>query len=112
MSPQYIKCRHDQVDDDENDNEMSGKTNEITAEWTVHAQLTISHPGDGTSGADGDPKPVTVVYKWSSDDAKNAIEKNGNSTGNVSFTSSTNRQVRHFFEIQQSKSKSLILSVF
>ncbi|XP_055707643.1 uncharacterized protein LOC129804407 isoform X2 [Phlebotomus papatasi] len=72
---------------------MSGKTNEITAEWTVHAQLTISHPGDGTSGADGgDPKPVTVVYKWSSDDAKNAIEKNGNSTGNVSFTSSTNRQ--------------------
>ncbi|GAB0091711.1 hypothetical protein DMENIID0001_065760 [Sergentomyia squamirostris] len=76
---------------------MSGKkTNEITAEWTVHAQLTISHPGDGASTTDGGaPKPVTVVYKWSSDDVKDALGTNdGTSKGNVSFTSSTssNRQ--------------------
>ncbi|XP_059612911.1 uncharacterized protein LOC132259341 [Phlebotomus argentipes] len=73
---------------------MSGKTNEITAEWTVHAQLTISQPGDGTSVEDGEPKPVTVVYKWSSDDVKDALETNGVSKGNVSFTSSSsaNRQ--------------------
>ncbi|XP_055688943.1 uncharacterized protein LOC129793176 isoform X1 [Lutzomyia longipalpis] len=71
---------------------MSGKTNEITAEWTVHAQLTLSHPGDGTSTADGDPKPVTVVYKWSSDDVKDALETDGRTKGNVSFSSSSSKR--------------------
>lgn len=58
----------------------------ITAEWTVHAQLTIKRPGDKSKNAadqkdssntadDADRKqstnPVKVVYKWSTDDAKN-----------------------------------------
>lgn len=57
----------------------------ITAEWTVHAQLTIKRPSDkpkdssenvdsSSHTADDVPKqsnPVTIVYKWSSDDLKN-----------------------------------------
>ena len=63
---------------------MSNNRPEITAEWTVHAQLTFSRSGNSNSkpnttnttnqaskencnDADSHTKaPVTVVYKWSS----------------------------------------------
>lgn len=77
---------------------MSTNRPEITAEWTVHAQLTISRAGvesksttsqqstesdyhktpneqeeiNRSSGKSKSvPNPVTVVYKWSSTDDRN-----------------------------------------
>lgn len=56
----------------------------ITAEWTVHAQLTITRPSDKAKNSNDQndlpntaeevstkSNPVRVVYKWSSDDMKN-----------------------------------------
>lgn len=72
----------------------------ITAEWTVHAQLTITRPSDkaknsndqtdSTQTAGEVPKqsnPVKVVYKWSTDDMKNEStnEKNSFSRANAVF---------------------------
>lgn len=40
---------------------------EITAEWTVHAQVTISHPGQETRTGSENPSEdgnVRVVYSW------------------------------------------------
>lgn len=70
----------------------------ITAEWTVHAQLTITRPSDKEKNSNDqkDPSddrkqanPVTVVYKWSSDDMKNESknDKNSFSKANVAFKS-------------------------
>lgn len=75
----------------------------ITAEWTVHAQLTITRPGDKVKNSNdqkdssddvpgNDRKqsnPVTVVYKWSSDDMKkeSTKDKNSFSKANVAFKS-------------------------
>lgn len=63
----------------------SNQPENITAEWTVHAQLTITRPSDkaknsndqnDSSNTDAEPvpkqsNPVKVVYKWSTDDMKN-----------------------------------------
>lgn len=76
----------------------------ITAEWTVHAQLTITRPSDKAknsndqkdSSTDEVPSndrkqsnPVTVVYKWSTDDMKNESTKSKNnfSKANAGFKS-------------------------
>lgn len=74
----------------------------ITAEWTVHAQLTITRPSDkiknsndqndSSNTAEDVPKqsnPVTVVYKWSTDDMKNEStnDKNNFSKANAVFRS-------------------------
>lgn len=78
-----------------------GKSNEnpeLTAEWTVHAQLTITRPSDNapnplkagstsyneTVGQQKSKKPVCYVYKWSSDDIKN-----GNRSSQQSSSKST-----------------------
>lgn len=98
----------------------------ITAEWTVHAQLTITRPGDkaknsndqsdSSNTADDVHKqsnPVTVVYKWSTDDMKNEStnDKNNFSRANTVFKSEkkseTNDKVwkiRHYncFFVQES----------
>ncbi|XP_037913006.1 uncharacterized protein LOC119652767 [Hermetia illucens] len=50
---------------------------ELTAEWTVHAQLTISRP-DKESTADDQQNPLRVVYKWSSDNTKPSTFTSGN----------------------------------
>lgn len=91
-------------------NNMSTNRPEITAEWTVHAQLTISRAGVESNSAtsqqgteddlqstpcedegisrpsSGKSKsglnPVTVVYKWSStDDRNNTSTTNLNKSG-------------------------------
>lgn len=74
----------------------------ITAEWTVHAQLTIKRPSDksknsneqndSSTNAEDVPKqsnPVTVVYKWSTDDMKNGStnDKTNLSRANAVFKS-------------------------
>lgn len=77
----------------------NSKPENITAEWTVHAQLTITRPSDkaknsndnvdSTNTAEDVPKqsnPVTIVYKWSSDDLKNETTNDKN---NFSRTSAT-----------------------
>jgi hypothetical protein len=60
---------------------------DITAEWTVHAQLTISHPGnknhkkpndDNKNQLNKQQQPVKVVYNWCSDDAKQQKFNNSN----------------------------------
>jgi hypothetical protein len=69
---------------------------DITAEWTVHAQFTILHPGskghkkpnDNTNPTSNKQQPVHVVYKWCSDDVKqqtfnNSNDNVDNSTGEV-----------------------------
>lgn len=66
----------------------NNRTNELTAEWTVHAQLTISRPNANTTTTIADNEftqstnnltkshntnssssgnnPLKVIYKWSS----------------------------------------------
>lgn len=76
--------------------------NNITAEWTVHAQLTIKRPSDkptnsndnvdSSNAAEDIPKqsnPVTIVYRWSSDDVQNESpnDKSGFSSANAAFKS-------------------------
>jgi hypothetical protein len=63
---------------------------DITAEWTVHAQFTILHPGSKGHKKSSDNKnpatttnkqqqqPVHVVYKWCSDDVKQQTFNNSN----------------------------------
>lgn len=59
------------------------RSTELTAEWTVHAQLTISRPNanettsptnlklkDDVKSRNNTCNPVKVVYKWSTDDSK------------------------------------------
>ncbi|XP_037044895.1 serine/arginine repetitive matrix protein 5 [Bradysia coprophila] len=90
------------------------KPENITAEWTVHAQLTIKRPNDkptnsndnvdSSNAADDVPtqaNPVTIVYKWSSDDVKNesSNDKSGFSSTNATFKSDhksdTNDKAKH-----------------
>lgn len=81
--------------------------NEVTAEWTVHAQLTISQPNGqkttqqtATSSSNApardfcgnkenpepEPKPITVIYQWTTDDDRNAgLSSLGIQKGNVIF---------------------------
>lgn len=72
------------------------KPENLTAEWTVHAQLTIKRPSDkannssdtvdSSNTAEDVPKqsnPVTIVYKWSSDDVKNDSSNDKCSTNAV-----------------------------
>lgn len=57
---------------------------ELTAEWTVHAQLTISRPGGDSSKpfeSDDRSNPLRVVYKWSSDNIKPGEEQQTTKTG-------------------------------
>lgn len=88
---------------------MDTNKSEITAEWTVRAHLTITRPTENllhrvpsvrrdndsvtTDGRASEPRnvnanvndnPVRVVYKWCSDDIKNANEA-GYSDGHSSF---------------------------
>lgn len=76
-----------------NNNDNNNRSTELTAEWTVHAQLTISRPNATTTAnesiqltnnrkfVDNDPtklenfsNPVKVIYKWSTDDDKKPDE--------------------------------------
>lgn len=73
---------------------MSEKKPELTAEWTVHAQLTISRPNASSTNASGTTddrsstaaEPVKVVYKWSTDDQPKKGSTESDTKGpNVSF---------------------------
>lgn len=108
---------------------MSNNRPEITAEWTVHAQLTISRPGDtatktatnsneqdngSSSAADhnsadkqqSSSNPVTVVYKWSTDDIDN--NKRASSCG----SSFLNTENLHFKNESTNKVKVFPNSIF
>lgn len=87
---------------------MDTNKSEITAEWTVRAQLTIIRPTENllhrlasvrrdndsvtTDGRASEPRnvnvndnPVRVVYKWCSDDLKNPANETGYTDGYSSF---------------------------
>lgn len=104
------KRNNEENDDDDHDGGGNIKTGRkaATSEWTVHAQLTISHPGDDASDlplaatASGDPatKPITVVYQWTTEDDLNQNtaslrQQGGIQQGNVVFTKKT-QLVTHF----------------
>lgn len=77
---------------------MANRSSEVTAEWTVHAQLTILHPAskksqnnnnenvEGNEDEEQKTNPIKLVYKWSTDDLKN---ENTFKKGNIVFSSST-----------------------
>lgn len=79
---------------------MANRSSEVTAEWTVHAQLTILHPASKKSHNNNNENveenedenqqqktnPIKMVYKWSTDDLKNESSFN---KGNIVFSSST-----------------------
>lgn len=80
---------------------MANRSSEVTAEWTVHAQLTILHPASKKSQNNNNENvegnedendqqqktnPIKLVYKWSTDDLKN---ENTFKKGNIVFSSST-----------------------
>lgn len=72
--------QHQQQHQQQEKNSNSGETisnndnnaTELTAEWSVHAQLTISRLNVNNNRPDGDKiyKPIKIVYKCSSDDIK------------------------------------------
>lgn len=84
---------------------------EVTAEWTVHAQLTILHPAskkshnNNTENIEGNiddddgedeskTNPIKLVYKWSTDDLKheNCFKK-----GNIIFSTSSDKKKVNFW---------------
>lgn len=84
----------------------NNRSTELTAEWTVHAQLTISRPNanettsptnvkpnDDVTARNNTCNPVKVVYKWSTDDGKPS--ESGFSSGKTKVRKSFFNVVRH-----------------
>lgn len=57
---------------------MTSQNSEVTAEWTVRAQLKLIHPNCNTKNkADQSTLPLppkTYVYKWSSNNPEPVID--------------------------------------
>ena len=79
---------------------MASSKHQITAEWSVEAKLTLTHPNFGSKDENGNDEsfpsekssePVKVVYKFSTEDDDSKIKTDSNNMtfkkGNILFSS-------------------------
>lgn len=83
-------------DDNKNLESGSDSSNELTAEWTVHAQLTIlqqKRKNKDNLNIGQQPVPVKVVYNWNTDQKQPLkSDLNNNLVDNTAFTQNNSRK--------------------